>query len=302
MQLGMVGLGKMGANMTVRLSRGGHEIVAFDVNAETVQRVTGEATSSTGAASLVELVEKLNAPRSVWVMVPSGQITDETIDELGRLLESGDVIIDGGNSHFTDSATRAESLKSEGIGFCDAGTSGGIWGLEEGYCLMVGAEQEVFDRLEPIFQTLAPEDGYALMGPPGSGHFVKMVHNGVEYAMMQAYGEGFEIMQASQFDLDLARIAEVWRHGSVVRSWLLDLAADALAKDPQLENITGYVEDSGEGRWAVEAAINEAVPAPTIALSLFARFASRQQDAFSNRMLAALRNEFGGHTVRPRSD
>jgi 6-phosphogluconate dehydrogenase len=230
-------------------------------------------------------------------MIPAGDPTEETIASLRDLLEEGDVVVDGGNSKYTDSMRRARELSSQSISFVDAGTSGGIWGLEYGYCLMIGAERDVFDRLEPVFSALAPNGGYAHVGPPGSGHFTKMVHNGVEYALMQAYGEGFEILRAGEFDLDLAQIAEVWRHGSVVRSWLLDLAATALARDPELKDVSDWVEDSGEGRWTVQTAIDSAVPAPTITLSLFRRFASRQDESFSNKLLAALRKEFGGHEV-----
>jgi 6-phosphogluconate dehydrogenase len=296
-QLGMVGLGKMGANMTVRLSRGGHDIVVFDVDKNAIDRVTERATNASGATSLAKLASKLESPRTVWVMVPSGAITDSTIEELGNHLEAGDTIIDGGNSRYKDSLSHAETLALKSIDFVDAGTSGGVWGLEEGYCLMVGAKDDVFARLEPIFKTLAPPDGYARVGEPGSGHFTKMVHNGIEYALMQAYGEGFDILAGSEFDLKIDEIAEVWRHGSVVRSWLLDLAASALSKDPGLEQISGFVQDSGEGRWTVEAAVSQATPAPTIAMALFARFASRQEDSFANRMIAALRHEFGGHSV-----
>ena len=300
MQLGMVGLGRMGANMTVRLSRGGHEVVAFDVNADAVADVTGRAEHSTGASSLDELVSRLDEPRTVWLMVPAGDITDSTIAELAGYLDRGDVVIDGGNSRYTSSLEHARRLDGNGIEFVDAGTSGGVWGLEEGYCLMIGAKEEVFDRLEPIFATLAPEGGYARVGPPGAGHFTKMVHNGIEYALMQAYGEGFDILANSEFDLELDEVAEVWRHGSVIRSWLLDLVASALKKDPNLEKISGFVEDSGEGRWTVEAAISQATPAPTIALALFRRFASRQDNSFANRIIAALRHEFGGHAVKAR--
>jgi 6-phosphogluconate dehydrogenase len=299
-QLGMVGLGKMGANMTVRLSRGGHDVVVFDVDKDTISHVSELADNASGAASLGDLVGKLDPPRAVWTMVPSGVITDATIEELATHLEPGDAVIDGGNSHYTDSLAHAEALAKKNIDFVDAGTSGGVWGLEEGYCLMVGAKAGVFARLEPIFKTLAPDDGYARVGEPGAGHFTKMVHNGIEYALMQAYGEGFDILAGSEFDLKIDEIAEVWRHGSVVRSWLLDLAASALSKDPGLEQISGFVQDSGEGRWTVETAVNQATPAPTIAMALFARFASRQDDSFANRMIAALRHEFGGHPVEAR--
>ncbi len=296
----MVGLGKMGSNMTVRLSRGGHDVVAFDVDESVVTSVTEQADRSTGAHSLADLVEQLDAPRTVWIMVPAGEVTDSTIDELASHMEAGDVVVDGGNSRYTESVKHADALNHKGIDFVDAGTSGGVWGLAEGYCLMIGAERSVFERLEPIFATLAPPDGYALVGEPGAGHFTKMVHNGIEYALMQAYGEGFDILASSDFNLNIEEIAEVWRHGSVIRSWLLDLAASALQKDPGLEQVSSFVQDSGEGRWTVEAAINQATPAPTIALALFSRFASRQDDSFANRMIAALRGEFGGHAVQAR--
>jgi 6-phosphogluconate dehydrogenase len=295
MQIGMIGLGRMGGNMTRRLLRDGHEVVGYAREPDSIRAV--ETEGALGADSLEDLVAKLESPRSVWLMIPAGDPTEETVRRLGELLAAGDAIVDGGNSNYIDSTRRAQELSAKGITFVDAGTSGGIWGLENGYCLMIGASPDAFERLEPIFATLAPTDGYAHVGPPGSGHFTKMVHNGVEYALMQAYGEGFEILRASKFDLDLGQIAEVWRHGSVVRSWLLDLAASALARDPQLENVSDWVEDSGEGRWTVQTAIDNAVPAPTIALSLFRRFASRQEESFSNKLLAALRKEFGGHGV-----
>jgi 6-phosphogluconate dehydrogenase len=297
-KIGMVGLGKMGGNMARRLLRGGHEIVGYASNEASVRAIAEDG--GVGASSLGDLVEKLEPPRAIWLMVPAGDVTQAIIEELSKLLAPEDVIVDGGNSRYTDSIARAQSLRGRGISFIDCGTSGGIWGLEEGYCLMIGAESADFARLNPVFAALAPENGYAHVGPPGAGHFVKMVHNGVEYALMQAYGEGFEILESGEFDLDMAQIAEVWRHGSVVRSWLLDLAASALKKDPALETVAGYVEDSGEGRWTLETAINNAVPAPTIALSLFARFASRREESFSNKLLAALRHEFGGHSVHNR--
>ncbi|HWB72043.1 MAG TPA: decarboxylating 6-phosphogluconate dehydrogenase [Egibacteraceae bacterium] len=296
MRIGMVGLGKMGGNMTLRLLRGGHEVVAHARNPDSVRKAVERG--AVGAGSLEELVDLLEPPRAVWLMVPAGAPTAAPVERLAGMLAPGDAVIDGGNSRWTDSTARAASLAGRGLAFVDAGTSGGVWGLSEGYCLMVGAEPEVFARLEPVFATLAPPGGYARVGAPGAGHFTKMVHNGVEYALMQAYGEGFELLASSGFDLDLAQIAELWRHGSVVRSWLLDLAARALADDPKLERVAGYVEDSGEGRWAVHSAIDQAVPAPTIALALFTRFASRQDDALSNRLLAALRHQFGGHAVR----
>ncbi len=296
MKLGMVGLGRMGGNMTTRLIRGGHEVVAFDPSADAVAAAVKDG--ATGAASLEEMVGGLDAPRVVWIMVPAGNITEETVRSLGGLLSAGDVLIDGGNSKYTDSQRRAGQLAQGDIRFLDAGTSGGIWGLENGYCLMVGGEKAAFDLTEPIFATLAPADGYAYMGKSGAGHFTKMVHNGIEYGLLAAYGEGFEILQASEFDLDLTEIAGIWRYGSVVRSWLLELLYDALQKDPNLEKVRGYVDDSGEGRWTVQAAIDENVPAPITALSLFLRFASRQDESFAAKAIAALRNEFGGHAVK----
>ncbi len=289
MQLGMVGLGRMGANMAERLRRGGHDVVGYDRNPD---------VSDVG--SLSELVRKLVAPRTAWVMVPAGDPTEQTIEELAGLLEAGDLIVDGGNSNFRDSMRRGAEVDGRGLHFVDAGTSGGIWGLEAGYCLMVGGSEEAFRRVEPALRTLAPEDGYAHVGPVGAGHFTKMVHNGIEYAMLQAYAEGFEILEASQFDIDLHRIAALWNHGSVVRSWLLELAESAFAEDPRLSGIRGFVDDSGEGRWTVFEAINENVAAPTIAASLFARFVSRQDDSFAMKVVAALRNEFGGHAVKPK--
>ncbi|MEA2461129.1 MAG: 6-phosphogluconate dehydrogenase [Actinomycetota bacterium] len=297
MRIGMVGLGKMGANMSRRLIKGGHEVVAFDVNPDAVSELAGEG--AIGAGSLDDLVAQLERPRAVWIMVPAGKITDDTIAQLATLLQEGDTIIDGGNSRYSDSMKRAAALAERGLDFVDSGTSGGIWGLKEGYCLMLGAKEETFGRLEPIFKTLAPENGYAHVGPPGAGHYVKMVHNGVEYALMQGYAEGFELMQQSEFEIDVSQVAEVWRHGSVVRSWLLDLAASALAKDPKLSELSDYVDDSGEGRWTIETALANAVPTPTIALSLFARFASRQEESFAGKVLSALRHEFGGHAVHP---
>ncbi|MCH8995318.1 MAG: decarboxylating 6-phosphogluconate dehydrogenase [Chloroflexi bacterium] len=287
MQVGMVGLGRMGANMAERLRRGEHEVIGYDRNPEVSE-----------VGSLSELVERLSPPRTAWVMVPSGDPTEQTIQELAGLLQKGDLLVDGGNSNFRDSMRRAGELEERGLLYMDAGTSGGIWGLEVGYCLMVGGSEDAFRRVEPALKTLAPEDGYAHVGPAGAGHFTKMVHNGIEYAMLQSYAEGFEILQASQFDLDLHQLAALWNHGSVVRSWLLELAESAFAKDPKLSEIRGYVEDSGEGRWTVFEAINENVAAPTIAASLFARFVSRQEDAFAMKVIAALRNEFGGHAVK----
>ncbi|MCH8919321.1 MAG: decarboxylating 6-phosphogluconate dehydrogenase [Chloroflexi bacterium] len=287
MQIGMIGLGRMGGNMRERLRRGGHEVIGY---------ARDRKVSDVG--SLAELVAGLSTPRTVWLMIPAGDPTEKTIQELAGLLDKGDIIIDGGNSNFRDSIRRAGELEKQGLLFMDAGTSGGVWGLKIGYCLMVGGSDEAFQRVEPALETLAPEDGYAHVGPAGAGHFTKMVHNGIEYAMLQAYAEGFEILEASQFDLDMHQLAALWNHGSVIRSWLLELAESAFDKDPDLSQIRGYVDDSGEGRWTVFEAINESVPAPAIAASLFARFASRQEDSFAMRMIAALRNEFGGHAVK----
>jgi 6-phosphogluconate dehydrogenase len=296
MELGMIGLGRMGANMSERLVLGGHRVVSYDRSAEAVQRVVDKG--AVGAHSLADFIKQLSLPRAVWLMVPSGDPVDQTIEQLLPGLANGDVIIDGGNSNYKDSIRRAEKLKSHRLHFVDAGTSGGVWGLKNGYCMMVGGEKAVVERLEPIFKTLAPPDGYLHVGPSGAGHFVKMIHNGIEYGMLQAYGEGFELLKASPFDLDLGKIAHLWNQGSVVRSWLLELAETAFAKDPRLSSIKGYVEDSGEGRWTVEEAIEKSVPAPVLMLSLFARFASRQEDSFSAKVIAALRNEFGGHAVK----
>ncbi|MDP9295975.1 MAG: decarboxylating 6-phosphogluconate dehydrogenase [Actinomycetota bacterium] len=296
MKLGMVGLGRMGGNMTVRLQRAGHHVVAFDPSPKAVSRTT--ESGAEGASSLEDLVGKLGAPRVVWLMVPAGEITEGTVKRLSGLLSEGDVIVDGGNSYYKDSMQRATSLRGRGIRFLDCGTSGGVWGLEHGYCLMVGGDAQAVSLVEPAFLALAPEGGYAHVGTSGAGHFTKMVHNGIEYGLLAAYGEGFEILNASEFDLDLEQLAAIWRYGSVVRSWLLELLHDALEKDPSLEKIRGYVEDSGEGRWMILAALEENVPAPFTALSLFARFASRQDESFSAKVIAALRNEFGGHAVK----
>jgi 6-phosphogluconate dehydrogenase len=296
MQLGMIGLGRMGANMTTRLERGGHSVVAYDRDPAAVQRSVGDGAK--GADSLADLVKQLAPPRAVWIMVPSGAPTDETITNLLGLLQTGDVIIDGGNSKWTDSKQRALRCKDKGIAFVDAGTSGGVWGLANGYCLMVGGEDDAVKRVEPIFLTLAPEGGYAHVGPSGAGHFSKMVHNGIEYGMLAAYGEGFEILEKSEYDYDLHELASIWRYGSVVRSWLLELLELALRDDPDLKDIRGWVEDSGEGRWTVEAAIAENVPAPVITQSLISRFVSRQEESFSAKVIAALRNQFGGHAVK----
>ena len=296
MQIGFVGLGRMGGNMVTRLLRSNHQVIAYD-RAEAA-RAAVEKGGARGVDSLDALVGALTPPRAVWVMVPAGAATESTINDLAGKLAAGDVIIDGGNTKWTDDVRRAEALKPRGIHYVDAGTSGGIWGLENGYCLMVGGEKDVVARLTPIFRTLAPPDGFLHTGAPGSGHYVKMVHNGIEYAMMQAYAEGFELMSESEYGLDLPRIAHLWNQGSVVRSWLLELTASALAADPKLASLKPYVEDSGEGRWTVEDAVNKSVPAPTITAALFARFRSRRDNSFADRLLAALRNAFGGHAVR----
>jgi 6-phosphogluconate dehydrogenase len=297
MRAGFVGLGRMGGNMVTRLVKGGHEIVAYDPNG--TARKDAEKHGAGTSESLQGIVHQLSPPRVLWLMVPSGHVTQEVIDTLQPLLGKGDILIDGGNSNYRDSMSRAVSLKERGISFLDAGTSGGVWGLEVGYCLMVGGEAPAFVKAEPLFRSLAPERGYAHVGPSGAGHFVKMVHNGIEYAMLEAYGEGFEIMNAKkEFDLDLGKISELWNQGSVVRSWLLELAVRAFNNDPKLSSIAGYVEDTGEGRWTVVEAIESGVPAPNIALSLLQRFRSRQQESFSAKVIAALRNQFGGHEVK----
>ena len=296
MELGMIGLGRMGANMTERLLRGGHKLIIYDRSPEAIQRCVDKGAF--GAHSLADFVKQVSLPRVIWLMVPSGEPVDLTIEQLLPSLLENDIIIDGGNSHYKDSTRRAEKLKQLGIHFVDAGTSGGIWGLQEGYCLMIGGEKAIVDQLEPIFKTLAPENGFAHVGASGAGHFAKMVHNGIEYGMLQAYGEGFEMLKASQFEFDLGKISHLWNQGSVVRSWLLELAKNAFQKDPQLSSIRGYVEDSGEGRWAVLEAVEREIPASILTLSLFARYASRQEDSFSAKVIAALRNEFGGHAVK----
>lgn len=296
MELGFIGLGKMGMNMVTRLRRDQHRIVVYDRSAELINQAA--AQGCVGAASLADLTAQLNAPRAVWCMVPSGNPTEETVQTLGTLLKPGDTIIDGGNTRFHDDVRRADELKRKGITYVDAGTSGGVWGLKVGYCLMVGGEEPAVKRLAPIFTTLAPENGWAYMGPAGAGHYVKMVHNGIEYSMMQGYAEGFELMSKSDYRLDLARIADLWMQGSVVRSWLLELAAGALKEDPKLEKLKGFVQDSGEGRWMIADAIEKSVPVPTLTAALFTRFRSRQEDSFAEKMLAALRNAFGGHAVK----
>jgi 6-phosphogluconate dehydrogenase len=296
MRIGMIGLGKMGANMSERLLKGGHEVVAFDLNQGARDAVA--AMGAVPAATLAEFVEKLSPPRAAWVMVPAGKPTNSTIDDLATHFESGDVIVDGGNSNYKEAQAIAERLSKKGIGFVDAGTSGGVWGLQEGYCLMVGGTDEAVAVVEPAFVTLAPKDGYAHVGPVGAGHFVKMVHNGIEYGLMQAYAEGFEIMStADEFHLDLHEIASIWRYGSVVRSWLLELAERALRPGAGFDDIKGVVVDSGEGRWTAEEALARGVPAPVITSALFTRWASQHTDPFGLKLVAALRNQFGGHAV-----
>ena len=288
MQLGMIGLGRMGGNMTARLEQRGHDVKSYDPN-----------NDARTAASLAELRDQLEAPRAFWLMIPAGKITEDAFQELLLLGDEGDTIVDGGNSNFRDSQRRYRAAQEKNIHFVDAGVSGGIWGLKNGYCLMVGGEDEPVQRLEPIFKDLAPDDGYAHVGASGAGHFTKMVHNGIEYGLMQAYAEGFEVMKKSEFDLDLGEIAGIWRYGSVVRSWLLELLYDALEKGgDDLPRIKGYVEDSGEGRWTIHEAIAEDVPVPVITAALYARFASRQDESYAAKITAALRNEFGGHAVK----
>ena len=296
MQLGLVGLGRMGSGMTRRLMQAGHQLVVYDRSPETVAAVAGDG--AVGASSLQDLGQKLTPPRVVWLMIPAGPPVDDTIKGLSGTLSPGDVIIDGGNSNYKDSMRRAEALRSRQIEFLDTGVSGGIWGLKVGFNLMVGGSQAVFKQVEPIFKTLAPPDGYAFVGPSGAGHYAKMVHNGIEYSMLQSYAEGFEILQAAPFGFDLAQLARLWNHGSVIRSWLLELAQTAFERDPRLARIRGYVEDSGEGRWTLQEALDHSVPAPALAMSLFMRFRSRQDDSFSDKVIAALRNEFGGHSVK----
>lgn len=300
MKIGFVGLGKMGSNMVERLLKHKNQVVAYDISEKARKEVDQKGAKV--ADSLKELVRELDTPRAIWIMVPAGKPTQDNVDALYSLLKKGDIIIDGGNSYYKDSISRARLLKEKGIFFLDAGTSGGIWGLKVGYCLMIGGEKKAFAQMEPIFKALAPKDGYAHLGESGAGHFVKMVHNGIEYALLQAYGEGFEIMQAKKdFKLDLEKISHLWNQGSVVRSWLLELAEDVFKKSPHLEEIEGYVIDSGEGRWTVFEAINEEVPAPVINLSLLQRLLSRQKESFSAKVIAALRNEFGGHEVRKKA-
>jgi len=300
MDIAMIGLGKMGANMARRLARGGHRVVGYNRSEEITRQLQAEV-GMIGAFSVEEVMGKLPAPRAAWAMVPSGGPTEQTILQLAGLLSEGDIVVDGGNSNYKDSMRRAAMLNEKGLYFVDVGTSGGIWGLTEGYSMMVGGEKEAVDRLRPIFETLAPaaDRGWGHVGPSGAGHYVKMVHNGIEYGLMQAYAEGFEIMKArKEFGLDLHQISKIWQHGSVVRSWLLDLTSEALAEDQELSTLKGWVADSGEGRWTVADAIDLDVPAPVITLSLMMRFVSRQEESYAARLLAAMRNKFGGHTVR----
>jgi 6-phosphogluconate dehydrogenase len=296
MKIGMIGLGKMGANMTERLLKGGHEVVAYDLSADALKQAAARGAET--ATTLEELAGKLTAPRAVWVMLPAGHVTDSTVETLSGLLSKGDVIVDGGNSNYKEWIALSEKIAPSGVGLVDAGTSGGVWGLTEGYCLMVGGTDESVAVVEPALLTLAPEGGYSHVGPVGAGHFVKMVHNGVEYGLMQAYAEGFEIMsKADEFDLDLHEIASIWRYGSVVRSWLLDLAERALRPGAGFADIAPVAVDSGEGRWTALEAIDRGVPAPVISTSLFTRFASQDKDSYQLKMVAALRNQFGGHAV-----
>jgi 6-phosphogluconate dehydrogenase len=297
MELGLIGVGRMGANIARRLARGGHRVVVMDRDPALAKSLQTEGAVPT--ANLSDVVAALSPPRHVWIMVPSGDPVTQTIEALAPLLSPDDCIIDGGNSNYKDSIARAAALNAKKLHFLDVGTSGGIWGLEKGFCLMIGGDEAVFKRIEPIFETLAPPDGYAYTGASGSGHFVKMVHNGIEYGLLQAYAEGFEMLDASPYGLDLKSIATLWNQGSVVRSWLLELTERALADDPNLSSIRGYVEDSGEGRWTIQAAIDLDVPATVLAHSLFARFRSRQDESYGAKLIAALRNQFGGHAVKP---
>jgi 6-phosphogluconate dehydrogenase len=295
-KIGFIGLGRMGANMVRRLLRDSHEVVAFNRTAEKTVEIAGEGAEA--AFTLEELVSKLEKPRAVWIMVPAGDATEAQINDLMALLEPGDTIVDGGNTNFHDDQRRYAELKPKGVNYVDAGVSGGIWGLANGFCLMVGGDPEPVARLEPVFKSLAPADGYLHVGGPGAGHYVKMVHNGIEYGMMQAYAEGFEILHSSDYKLDLHGLAHIWNHGSVVRSWLLELAERAFETDQDLTHLKGWVADSGEGRWTVQEAIDRDVPAPVITLSLLMRLRSRQDDSYGAKVLAALRNEFGGHAVK----
>jgi len=296
MELGFVGLGRMGGNMVTRLVQGGHRVVAYDRSPGAAAQA--KASGAEVVATLAELPNALRPPRATWIMVPAGEPTESTIQTLAGVLARDDIVVDGGNTRWTDDVRRGRELAARGLHYVDAGTSGGIWGLENGYCLMVGGEAGAVARLAPVFTTLAPPDGWLHVGGVGAGHYVKMIHNGIEYGMMQAYAEGFELMSASEYRLDLAAIAALWNQGSVVRSWLLELAANALRSDPTLAQLKPYVEDSGEGRWTVEDAVQKAVPAPVITAALYARFRSRRENSFADRLLAALRNQFGGHAVR----
>ena len=296
MDIGFIGLGRMGANMVIRLSRAGHRVIAFDRSEAAV--ATATSAGARGVASVDDLVRALAPPRAVWVMVPAGAATEGAIRDLADRLGPGDLVVDGGNTHYKDDVRRGRELAARGIQYVDAGTSGGIWGLDNGYCLMVGGEQAAIARLAPALDALAPPNGWLHVGAIGAGHYVKMIHNGIEYGMMQAYAEGFELMSASDYALDLPAIATLWGQGSVVRSWLLELVAGALAGDPRLTSVKPWVDDSGEGRWTVEDAVEKAVPAPVITASLFARFRSRRDNSFADRLLAALRHAFGGHAVR----
>jgi len=296
MKLGMVGLGRMGGNMAIRMKRAGHEVIGTDRSAAMLAETEKAGIRTFGAVE--ELVRALETPRVVWAMIPAGAPVDELIETVLPLLQRGDVLVDGGNSNWRDSKRRGARLAERGVLFADAGTSGGIWGLELGYCIMIGGAGDAITRLRPALDALAPDGGWRHVGAVGAGHFSKMVHNGIEYGMMEAYGEGFELLKASEYDYDLAEVAQLWNHGSVVRSWLLELAERAFRDDPALQNIRGWVEDSGEGRWTVQEAIEHAVPAPVLALALFERFRSRQEDSFRNRVIAALRHQFGGHAVK----
>ena len=296
MQVGFVGLGKMGGFMVERLLRDKHEIIGFDLSAEVTKSI--EKKGAAGAASIEELVGKLGSPKIVWLMIPAGKPVDDTIEVLIPMLSKGDIVIDGGNSYYKDSKRRGEYLAGKGIHFVDVGTSGGVWGLQVGYCMMIGGDKKIVEYLDPVFKTLAPENGYGYMGAGGSGHMVKMVHNGIEYGIMQAYAEGFDIMKASEYKLDLAQISKVWENGSVIRSWLLELTTLALEDNPELDGIKGWVADSGEGRWTILEAIEKDVPAPVITASLFERFHSRVTESFAAKLLAAMRNQFGGHAIK----
>jgi 6-phosphogluconate dehydrogenase len=295
MNIGMVGLGRMGLNMSKRLLRGGHKVAGFDLSAEA--RAALAKDGGVPAASLEELVSKLEAPRHLWIMLPAGAVTEQAVEALSKLLSKGDLLVDGGNTYYKDDVRRSKALAEKGVRYMDVGVSGGIWGLENGYCMMAGGERADFDRLTPVLKTLAPADGFLFCGAPGAGHFVKMIHNGIEYGMMQAYAEGFHIIEASPYKQDNAKLAGLWNRGSVVRSWLLELAEQAFREDPKLDSLVGPVSDSGEGRWTVEEAVALGVPAPVITESLYARFASQQKASFSHRVLNALRAKFGGHKI-----